>query len=97
MKGVYEMVHRITDIPDEYADCIVARPDGFYWLDPAKGVQFGPFPTVAQAIGDMESSTESDYEPGETLQEAEAELGISDWIDPDTGSLAEDSIPHVED
>ena len=45
----------------------------------------------------MESNFESDYEPGETLQEAEDELGISDWIDPDTGEPAEDSAPHLKD
>jgi hypothetical protein len=33
----------------------------------------------------MEYNAESDYEPGETVEEAEDELGISDWIDPDTG------------
>jgi hypothetical protein len=33
----------------------------------------------------------------EGLREAESELGISDWIDPDTGGPAEDSVPHIED
>jgi len=33
----------------------------------------------------MEYNAESDYEPGETVEEAEDEIGISDWIDPDTG------------
>ena len=28
-------------------------------------------------------------EPGETLQEAEQELGLADWVDADTGELAE--------
>jgi len=31
------------------------------------------------------------------LREAEAELGISEWIDPDTGGPAEDSVPRIED
>jgi hypothetical protein len=38
-----------------------------------------------------------DVELGETLQEAESELGISEWIDPDTGVPAEDSVPRIED
>ena len=28
-------------------------------------------------------------ESGETLEEAENELGVADWVDPDTGELAE--------
>jgi hypothetical protein len=36
-------------------------------------------------------------EPGESLQEAEAEIGISDWIDPDTGEPAEANVHHFED
>ena len=41
--------------------------------------------------------SDSAYEPGETLAEAEDEIGISDWIDPDTGEPAEESIPRTED
>jgi hypothetical protein len=33
----------------------------------------------------------------EGLQEAESELGINEWIDPDTGGPAEDNIPRLED
>jgi hypothetical protein len=37
-------------------------------------------------------------EGGESpLHEAENEIGIADWIDPDTGEPAEESIPHIED
>ena len=54
-------------------------------------------PTLLEAAEDMEYSDESDYEPGETLAEAENELGISDWIDPDTGAPAEEGAPHIED
>ena len=56
-----------------------------------------PFPTRAEAEADMLSSGGEDLEPGESLQEAESELGISDWIDPDTGGPAEDNVPHIED
>jgi hypothetical protein len=31
--------------------------------------------------------------PGETLQEAEDEIGIADWIDPETGEPAEGQSP----
>ena len=33
----------------------------------------------------------------EALHEVESELGISEWIDPDTGGPAEDSVPRIED
>lgn len=36
-------------------------------------------------------------EPGETLQEAEDEMGINSWLDADTGEPAEgQSPPHIE-
>jgi hypothetical protein len=33
----------------------------------------------------------------DSLREAEEDLGISDWIDPDTGEPAEDTRHHIED
>jgi hypothetical protein len=91
------MIRHTTNIHDDDATRIVERPDGFYWIDIESKVEFGPFPTAALAIADMAPAIESIYEPGETLQEAEAELGICDWIDPETGSPAEDSVPRLED
>ncbi|TMG72647.1 MAG: hypothetical protein E6H77_14645 [Betaproteobacteria bacterium] len=38
-----------------------------------------------------------DPEAPQGLQEAESELGISEWIDPDTGGPAEDHVPRIED
>lgn len=37
-------------------------------------------------------------EPGESLREAEAEIGINEWIDSETGEPAEgQSPPHLEE
>ncbi len=91
------MIRLISDIPPDEAARIVERPDGFYWVDPETSVEFGPFPTAELAFADMKSSPESDFEPGETLQEAQAELGMADWVDPETGAPAEDSVPRIED
>ena len=44
----------------------------------------------------MEYNADSDYEPGESLAEVEAEIGIADWNDPDTGLPAEETH-HFED
>ena len=61
--------------------------------------EFGPFDSYDQALADMQADDEeSAAEPGETLQEAELEIGIADWIDPDTGEPAEgQSTPHLQD
>jgi len=76
---------------------IIERPDGFYWLEPESGKAFGPFKTIEDAAQDMEYSADSDYEPAESLEEAEEELGLAGWVDPDTGELAEDTLTHLED
>jgi hypothetical protein len=80
------------------ADRVIERPDGFYWESKAKGT-VGPFTTLAEAEAAKLSGGEADgsFEEGETLSEAESEIGMSTWIDPDTGGPAEDNIPHIED
>jgi len=77
---------------------VLQRADGFYW-EAKKGQMHGPYPTLAEAEEDMLAgggAAEED-EGVESLQEAESELGISEWIDPDTGGPAEDSVPRIED
>lgn len=80
-----------TPPPEADQTRIIERPDGYYWQDKMTDKVFGPFQTLLDATQDMEYNDESDYEPGETLEEAEAELGISDWIDPETGLPGEES------
>ena len=87
-------------VPDagSLQDRVIERPDGFYWESKSKGESYGPFATLAEAEADMLAGGVTDeVEPGESLQEAESELGISEWIDPDTGGPAEDSVPRIED
>jgi hypothetical protein len=76
---------------------IVERPDGFYWQSSDGGKEAGPFPTLLEAVEDMQYSADSDFEPGESVEQAEAEIGISDWVDPETGELAEEQTPRIED
>jgi hypothetical protein len=74
------------------------RPDGFYWESKATKELRGPFETLAEAEADMlADGTAPEFDPSDTLQEAESELGISEWIDPDTGGPAEDNVPRIED
>jgi hypothetical protein len=84
--------------PAEARDRIIERPDGFHWIAPDGHQEFGPFETVEQAMADMiDAADEGAPEPGETLQEAESEIGMADWIDPQTGEPAEGSCPpHLE-
>jgi hypothetical protein len=58
---------------------------------------FGPFPTLLEAVQDMQSQGDSDFEEGESLEDAEEEIGISNWIDPETGEPAEGLSPHLSD
>ena len=83
---------------DDASERIVARPDGYHWLAPDGHNEFGPFATVEEARADMLAADEEGVaEPAESLQEAEDEIGIADWIDPETGEPAEGySPPHLE-
>jgi hypothetical protein len=85
----------VTEVDVGYT---LLRPDGYYWQTPDGKQEFGPFASLELALADMQLASEENPEPGETLQEAEDELGVSDWIDPDTGGLAEGlSTPHLSD
>lgn len=79
---------------------VIERADGYYW-EGKEGESHGPFTTLAEAEADLlaggAAAEEEDAEVPEGLQEAESELGISEWIDPDTGGPAEDNVPRIED
>lgn len=83
--------------PDYDRTRIVERPDGFYWQAKEGGREYGPFATLIEAVQDMEAGGDGMHEPGETLNEAEDEIGIADYKDPETGELAEEQRPRLED
>lgn len=77
---------------------IVDRPDGYHWLGPDGVAEFGPFSSRQAARADRDRFSEEAPSEGETVQEAEQEIGIADWIDPETGAPAEgQSPPHLEE
>lgn len=84
--------------PDEDGARLIERPDGFYWQARDGARLYGPFATLLEAMQDM-APVEGDEatEPGESLQEAEAEIGIADWIDPDTGQPGEEERARIEE
>ena len=88
----------IPETPADYDRAmVVERPDGFYWQSKDGGKESGPFATLFEAVEDMQYNADSDFEPGESVVEAESEIGISDWVDPDTGELAEEQTSRFED
>jgi hypothetical protein len=93
------MARRIKPPKDETLTArVFERPDGFYWEAKA-GELHGPFDSRAEAEADMLAGggAEPSLDVGETLEEAESEIGVSEWIDPDTGVPAEDGVPRIED
>jgi hypothetical protein len=92
------MTQVIPETPPEFDSTrLIERPDGFYWQSKSGTKEFGPFATLLVAVQDMQAREEAEPEPGETVQEAEAEIGISDWTDPETGEPAEESVPRLEE
>lgn len=92
------MTQVIPETPPDYDRTrIVERPDGYYWQSKDGGREFGPFATLLEAVQDMEAGGDGESEPGETLAEAESEIGIADYVDPDTGEPAEEQRPRLDD
>jgi len=88
----------IPETPPDYDRTrILERPDGFYWQATDGGREYGPFASLLEAVQDMEAGGEDAQEPGESLQEAESEIGIADHVDPDTGEPTEEQRPRLED
>lgn len=83
-----------NELPEEARGRVIERPDGFYWQDES-GKEYGSFLTSLDAVQDMQGMSEGEFGEGESLEEAEAEIGIADWIDPDTGELAEDTTQRL--
>lgn len=76
---------------------IVERPDGYYWIGDGELGEFGPFDTYELARADRDVGTEEPLAAPATPQQAEREVGIADWIDPETGEPAEGgSPPHLQ-
>ncbi len=92
------MKPKIPETPASGDDArIIERPDGLYWQAKDATREYGPFATLLEATQDMQAAGDETPEPGESLQEAEAEIGIADWIDPDTGEPAEQEIARIEE
>jgi hypothetical protein len=106
MKKTHAIPPRLPDLEDEPGSPapttderlsrVVEHPDGWYWTAPDGHQQFGPFDSVETVLADMDAS-DAGPDAGQTLQETERVLGLGDWIDPETGALAEDTRVRIED
>ena len=77
---------------------IIQHPDGYYWCTDDHEV--GPFAKLDDARADMQAAVESDRMetgPAETVEQVEDDIGVENWIDPETGSLAEEQRPRIEE
>ena len=86
-----------TNMPDEEHSRVIERPDGYYWIDESSAREYGPFATLLAALQDMQAIGDDDFGEGVPLAEAEAEIGITDWIDPETSEPAEVTKPRLTD
>lgn len=87
----------LADPTAELLRRVIERPDGYHWLAEDGRQEFGPYATVEETLAAMNGAVDESPEPGESLAEAEQELGQADWVDPDTGTLAEDTGTRLED
>ncbi|MET0218670.1 MAG: hypothetical protein ABW205_12210 [Burkholderiales bacterium] len=71
------MATMIPETPPDYDRArVIERPDGFYWEDKDTDHTYGPFASLWEAIEDMKYSADADYDPEETLDVQEAEIGV---------------------
>ena len=75
----------------------IERPNGVFWRASGSTTEYGPFSTLAEAQADAQGREDPTFQATDSVAEAEAEVGISEWIDPDTGVPAEESVPRIED
>ena len=83
--------------PQDVRIRFIERPNGVYWRASGSTTEYGPFSTLAEATADAEGREDPTFQATDSVAEAEAEVGISEWIDPDTGVPAEESVPRIED
>lgn len=91
------MTNTIPETLPEYDRTrVTERPSGYFWQSIDGGREYGPFATLLEAVLDMQAVDAQPPEPGESVEEAESEIGISGWIDPETGEPAEEERPRLE-
>lgn len=93
--AITESAENMAEV-DERLARVLEHPDGWYWVAPDGHQQFGPFDTIEATLADMDA-TDSAPDSAVALAETERVLGLGDWIDPETGTLAEDAHVRLEE
>lgn len=75
---------------------LLHEADGWYWRSRDGREQAGPFASAADARADAQAAL-AGAEPGGLLREVEQQIGMADWVDPDSDGPAEDFVPHIEE
>jgi hypothetical protein len=94
--------------PDQTdVDRLEEHPDGWYWFSDDRHRCVGPFDSREAALADWQgpdqhpgrlSSDEAPDDPLTVVHETlDLDLSQDAWIDPDTGSLAEDTHLHLSE
>jgi hypothetical protein len=90
------MPRAIPETTPEFENArIIERPDGFYWQSKETGEESGPFASLSDAVDDLEFNADLEVDAPDTLEEAEADLGVEGYIDPETGELEDPSLPRL--
>ena len=81
---------------------IVERDGSFFWRDAETGGLIGPFTSMQAAAADRDSPDSVDEDlleaaDSDDLHDAASEIGIEDFIDPDSGEPMHGYEPHVRD
>lgn len=77
---------------------VIERPDGFWWIDEEEGREYGPFVSLIEAVDDMHAADDdAPTMDDDALRSAGEALGVPDWIDPDTGELADDERTRTDE
>jgi hypothetical protein len=74
---------------------VMERASGFYWKFKGASREYGPFATLLDAITDMEADDDGGYGSGGSPDDAE--IGITTWMDPETGLPPEAAILRLEE
>jgi hypothetical protein len=94
-KDKYGKAIVLPEAPEDDQTQLIERADGFYWHNLQTGELVGPYLTLLEAMEDVQSQEEDAYDESALLHEVGDEIGIADWVDADTGELAEGAHPHL--
>ncbi len=84
-----------VEAPTEPAE-LLHEADGWYWRSRDGREQAGPFASAADAQADAQAAL-AGAEPGGLLRDVEQQIGVADWVDPDSDGPAEGFVPRIEE